>query len=317
MKKVVLAGGTGFLGRHLSKGFRKSGAQVIVISRHTGDVHWSDPEAIVEALNGADLLVNLAGKSVDCRYNEFNKKEILRSRLDTTCALGEALQQVKHPPKLWINSGTATIYRHAEDRPMTEQDGEMGEGFSVNVATAWEQTFFDFQLPNTRQVVLRMAIVLGSHGGVMRPLSRLVKLGLGGYQGNGRQMFSWIHVEDIFGIVCFLADHSDLNGVFNCSAPQPVTNKELMQELRRAYKIKLGLPSPKWLLEIGAVLIRTETELVLKSRWVLPQRLLHAGYHFQYPELKTALANIVLSEKIFGDLVARAVSFYLLRFVKI
>lgn len=297
MKKIILAGGTGFLGTYLANRFRKQGTEVIIISRNKGQVQWSDTKSIVQALEGADLLINFAGKSVDCRYNDSNKKEILRSRIDTTRALGEALQMATHPPALWINSSTATIYRHAEDRPMTEQDGEIGKGFSVELATAWEQAFSDFKLPRTRQVALRMAIVLGSHGGVMRPLSRLVKFGLGGHQGNGRQMFSWIHVKDIFGIICFLKQHPELSGVFNCSAPQPVTNYQLMQELRKAYGVKLGLPAPKWLLEIGAVFIRTETELILKSRWVLPQRLLDAGYYFQFADLKAALENIVLTRQ--------------------
>lgn len=206
MSKIVIAGGTGFLGCFLASKFRERDDHVIIISRQNGDVLWSDSDGLVKALDAADLVINLAGKSVDCRYNEKNKDEILRSRTETTSSIGEAILKCTHPPKLWINSSTATIYRHAEDRPMTEEGGEIGSGFSVNVALQWEKTFFGFHLPFTRQVALRMAIVLGKQGGAMKPLKRLIQLGLGGKQGNGNQMFSWIHIEDIFKIILFFMD---------------------------------------------------------------------------------------------------------------
>ena len=194
MNKIVIAGGTGFLGKFLAAKFRERGAEVIIISRNKGNVLWSDKQKVVRALNNADVVINLAGKSVDCRYNEKNKHIILHSRVETTRAIGDAISECKQPPRLWINSSTATIYRHAEDRPMTEEKGEIGKGFSVNVALQWEKAFFDFKLPATRQVALRMAIVLGKDGGVMQPLKRLVRFGLGGRQGRGNQMFSWIHI---------------------------------------------------------------------------------------------------------------------------
>jgi uncharacterized protein len=293
MKKIVLAGGTGFLGSFLASKFRASGDRAIIISRKNGDVAWRDSDAIIDALNGADLVINLAGKSVDCRYNEKNKREILESRVETTKTIGEAIQKCSYPPKLWINSSTATIYRHAEDRPMTEKDGEIGTGFSVNVALQWEKTFFDFQLPATRQVALRMAIVLGKGGGAIQPLKRLVQFGLGGKQGKGNQMFSWIHIEDVYQIIVFLMEHENLSGVFNCSSPNPVTNEKFMETLRNVLNKKIGLPSPEWLLKIGAVIIRTETELILKSRWVLPHRLLKSGYTFTYPSLQKAFKEIL------------------------
>jgi uncharacterized protein (TIGR01777 family) len=238
-------------------------------------------------------VINLAGKSVDCRYNEKNQKEIVRSRIETTRLIGEAVVQCNHPPKLWINSSTATIYRHAEDRPMTEENGEIGKGFSVNVALQWEKEFFDFALSHTRQIALRMAIVLGRQGGAMQPLKRLAQLGLGGKQGKGNQMFSWIHIDDIFKIILFLMDHKELAGTFNCSSPEPVTNKVFMSSLRQVLNAKIGLPTPEWLLKIGAVLIGTETELILKSRWVVPGRLLKSGYIFSYLSLPQALEEIV------------------------
>jgi uncharacterized protein len=289
MNKIVIAGGTGFLGGFLASKFRSRGDKVIIIARQNGDVLWKDGEGIVNALNEADLVINLAGKSVDCRYNEKNKREILLSRIETTRTIGESILRCSHPPKLWINSSTATIYRHAEDRAMTEVNGEIGSGFSVDVATNWEKTFFDFQLLETRQIALRMAIVLGKQGGAMKSLKTLTRLGLGGKQGKGTQMFSWIHIEDIFQIILFLMDRDGLHGVFNCSSPNPVTNETLMKLLRMSMNVKIGLPSPEWLLKMGAVLIRTETELILKSRWVLPDRLLNSGYTFIYPSLQPAL----------------------------
>ncbi|UNK16885.1 TIGR01777 family oxidoreductase [Paenibacillus sp. N3/727] len=293
-KKIVLAGGTGFIGKFLEDKYRTLGYDVHIISRQEQHISWNNHKEIVEAINYSDMLINLAGKSVDCRYNEKNKKEILRSRTETTRILGKALKKCGNPPKLWINSSTATIYRHAEDRPMTEESGEIGTGFSVDVAKEWEKAFFSFQLPQTRQVALRIAIVLGPGGGVMTPFKNLVRFGLGGVQGPGNQMFSWIHIEDIFGTIQFLQERKELNGVFNCSSPHPVTNRELMAQLRETMNVKIGLPSPKWLLEMGAIMIKTETELIMKSRWVIPERLERAGYTFKHKDIGQALAHILL-----------------------
>jgi uncharacterized protein len=285
-KKIVIAGGTGFTGKYLTQKFKALGYQVIIIK-------WDNAAAIIAAIDNATILINLAGKSVDCRYNEKNKREIFDSRINTTKILGNAVLRCKNPPALWINSSTATIYRHAEDRGMTESTGEIGSGFSVNVATNWEKSFFDFKLTNTRQVALRMAIVLGKDGGVIKPLKNLVRFGLGGKQGKGNQMFSWIHIEDLYNIIIFLQQHKELNGVFNTSAPNPVTNKTLMQLFRKNMNAVIGLPAPAWLLKFGAILIKTETELILKSRWVVPERLLQAGYRFKYQTVDEALKNIL------------------------
>lgn len=293
MRKMVLAGGTGFIGTYLERKFADLGYRTVMISRRPGHVSWQDKPGIVQALENADLLINLAGKSVDCRYHSKNKEEIVRSRTETTELLGNALLSCDNPPPLWINASTATIYRHAEDRPMTEESGELGSGFSVEVAKAWERSLFSFQLPATRQAALRIAIVLGRDGGVMTPYKNLVRFGLGGVQGSGNQMFSWIHVEDLFRIIRFLQEREDLCGVFNCSAPRPVTNIELMSRLRSAMNRKAGLPSPRWLLEVGAFLIRTETELILKSRWVLPERLENEGYKFAFDTIENALQDVL------------------------
>lgn len=289
-KKIILAGGTGFAGKYLQRKFSELGYEVIIIARNTF-INWKNPDEITEVLEHAEMVINLAGKSVDCRYNEANKNEVLLSRTQTTKILREAIKNCKFPPKIWFNSSTATIYRHAEDRPMTEKEGEIGTGFSVEVAKAWEKEFFDFELPKTRQIALRMAIILGKNGGVISPYKNIVRFGLGGKQGKGNQMFSWLHIHDLYRIILFLYENENLEGVFNCSSPNPVKNQELMQIFREKMNVpfKIGLPTPKFLLEIGAFIIRTETELLLKSRWVIPQRLQDEGFEFEYPNLGKAI----------------------------
>ncbi len=292
-KKVVIAGGTGFIGQYLTSYFLNQGYIVRIISRSKGAISWENTFGITAALENAEMLINLAGKSVDCRYTTKNKEAILSSRIQTTQILGNAIQSCQNPPELWINSSTATIYRHAEDKPMTESSGEIGSGFSVGIATQWEKAFFDFKLPATRQVALRMSIVLGSDGGVIRPLKNLVKLGLGGRQGSGTQRFSWIHIEDLKNIILFIRKNKNMTGVYNCASPNPVTNNVLMKTLRRTMQMPFGIPAPVWLLKIGAVLINTETELVLKSRWVIPEKLQKENFQFSYPELPKALNTII------------------------
>ncbi|KMK75082.1 TIGR01777 family oxidoreductase [Alkalihalobacillus pseudalcaliphilus] len=291
-KKVILAGGTGFTGNYFEKRFSEMGYEVYIISRQQPHITWQEKDNIQQALEGAELLLNLAGKSVNCRYHEKNKKEIFSSRTETTNLLGELVATCKTPPKLWINASTATIYRHAEDRAMTEEKGEIGTGFSVEVAKAWEQAFFSHKLKETRQVTLRISIVLGQSGGVMIPYSTLAKFGLGGHQGNGKQMFSWIHIEDLFQMVLFTMTYEEVEGIYNAAAPFPITNRTFMKTVRMAYNRKLGLPATKWMLEVGAFFLRTETELLLKSRWVTPDRFLQKGFTFQYPTIEVALEEI-------------------------
>jgi len=301
MGKIILAGGSGFIGKALAGRFTAQGDKVVILSRRKFEeaegftsLLWDGkslgPWAAV--LEGTDLLINLAGKSVNCRYNDRNKKAILDSRIDATRILGKAVQQAKAPPSLWINLSTATIYRHAEDRPMDEESGEIGSGFSVDVATAWEKAFFEDDTLKTRKVALRSAIVLGKGGGVFIPFKNLVKFGLGGIQGSGKQMFSWVHEEDFFEIIRFI-QRGSLEGLVNVSSPNPLPNVEVMKVFRAALKMPFGLPSSEWLLRIGAWLIRTEPELLLKSRWILPTRLKNAGYVFKFPEFSEALANLV------------------------
>lgn len=308
-KHIVLAGGTGFIGHAMAAAWGKQN-KVTILTRgikgaanntfgttttvdNVNYLQWDGKTtgAWVQALEGCDILINLAGRSVNCRYNEANRKEIMNSRVDAVNVLGAAVGQLKHPPELMINVASATIYRHAEDRPQDEATGEIEDGFSIDVCKAWEAAFNALMLKQTRKVQLRMAIVLGK-GGVLVPYSNLAKAGLGGHQGNGRQMFSWIHIDDVIAMAEWLYEHKEQQGTYNASAPQPVTNSTFMQMLRGHYKMP-GLPAPKWLLEIAAWLKGTETELLLKSRWVVPARLQQEGFSFRYPALKECLANLL------------------------
>lgn len=314
---IVIAGSTGFMGRHLVSEFRARGDRVVEINRR-GPLRWGQTAAITDALDGADLLINLAGKSVNCRYDERNRAEIFSSRFDTTRELARAVQACEYPPTLWINSSTATIYRHAEDRPMTEADGELGYGFSVEVARAWEGAFFESDLPATRRVAFRTAIVLGN-GGALIPMLRLALSGLGGPQFDGRwpstrarreagvhhvfrarwgrQRFSWVHLSDVLGVIDFVAERTELNGVVNVVSPEASDNRTLMRVIRRALGVPFGLPAFRWMTELGALVIKTETELILKSRWVAPERLLAAGYRFAFTELEDAVGSIVAERR--------------------
>ncbi|MES2704678.1 MAG: TIGR01777 family oxidoreductase [Bacteroidota bacterium] len=309
-KNIVIAGGTGFIGMQMAARWAQAN-KVTILTRNTGTavnntygtgtavagisyVQW-DGKTLgpwVSALEGCDLLINLAGRTVNCRYNARNKAEIMNSRVDATKVLGQAVLQLQQPPALWVNSASATIYRHAEDRPQDEFTGEMGNGFSVQVCKAWESAFNNLELPQIRKVVLRMAIILGK-GGVLVPYSWLARLGIGGKHGNGRQMFSWLHIDDLCRMMEWLYEHNDQQGTFNASAPGPLPNAEFMRLLRTHYKMPVGIPAPAWLLEIGALIQRTETELLLKSRWVLPTRLVQQGFRFNYPDLGFAIKDLL------------------------
>ncbi|MET3904759.1 TIGR01777 family oxidoreductase [Paenarthrobacter sp. 4246] len=291
-RTVVIAGATGFIGSYFTQRFIAEGWQVRTVGRDaSADAHWNDDGAITTALDGAELLVNLAGRSVNCRYNERHRREIVDSRVLTTRALGRAVARCSEPPQTWINSSTGTIYRHAEDHPQSEASGELGSGFSVDVARAWEDELAAAVVPATRKVPLRIAIVLGA-GGVMGPFRNLARFGLGGHMGPGTQKFSWIHVEDLFRVVLFVHERTELTGPVNAASPYPVDNRELMSLVRQSTNVPFGIPTPAWLLEAGAVLIRTQTELVLKSRWVEPRKLLDAGFAFDYPCLAGALNQL-------------------------
>lgn len=326
-RRVVVAGASGFIGRAVVASFRARGADVTIVGR-TAAVRWGDPAGLAAAVDGADVVVNLAGKSVNCRYTDRNRDGILRSRTETTRALREAVAGASAPPAVWLNASTATIYRHRTDAANTESTGELGTGFSVDVARAWEAEFFAGELPRTRRVALRTAIVLGD-GPATRMLTTLARLGLGGSQRDGwwpqhrryraigphpsgdgraprhrtrgRQRFSWVHIDDVVSVMHFLVARGDLDGVVNVVAPEAADNRSLMRTLRRIVGAPVGLPAFRWMLEPAMWLLRTEPELVLKSRWVAPERLTAAGFRFAHTDLEEALrASIAASRRRLG-----------------
>ena len=244
-------------------------------------------------LNGAHAVINLAGKSVDCRYHEENKRLILSSRLDSTRVLGEAIHQCEEKPTLWMNSASATIYAHSLEKANSESQHVIGSGFSVEVCQQWEKAFFDFTYDGVRQIALRTTIVLGEDGGAFPVMKEMVRFFLGGTQGKGNQMISWIHIDDFCRAVEHVLECEQIEGVINIGSPNPVRNVDFMRKLRPACKRPFGLPAPKWLLELGARVIKTETELILKSRFIQPEKLVHTGFEFTYPTLDSALKNLV------------------------
>ena len=320
---AVVAGASGFIGRELLNALSTWGYTTRTIGRSpaSADATWDRPDLIAELIDGADLLINLAGRSVGCRYTDANRQVIWDSRVDTTRTLNAAVGAASAPPRLWINSSTATIYRHAMDRPQTEDDGDIGEGFSVDIAKAWEKEFFSGSLPATRRVALRMAIVLGD-GAALNMLATAARFGAGGaqhegrwfphrrYRGigpeasgptvwrghpptHGRQRFSWVHIEDVLRAIRFIDEHEELSGPINVSNPQVSDNHSLMKALRKAVRMPIGVPAPRWLLETGMIVLRQESELVLKSRWVLPSRLEAAGFDFKWTDIEAATKQLL------------------------
>jgi len=292
-KKLVIAGANSYLGRAVAQHFIDQAWTVVSLVRRSGtapaktqEVLWDGQSlgAWTESLAGAHVLLNLAGRSVNCRYSKKNRQEMLRSRVESTRILGEAIGALKDPPQLWLNSSTATIYRDAYDRAQDEFQGELGKGFSVEIAKAWEQELAKAPTAErVRKVALRTAMVFGpGRGGVGEAFGQIVKQRLGGAAGSGEQYVSWIHLQDFLRALQFIIEHDELEGAVNLAAPDPRPNREFMRILRQRMQVGLGLPAPEWLLELGAIFKRTETELLLKSRRVWPARLLQAGFKFQY-----------------------------------
>lgn len=339
-RRLILAGGSGFLGGLLARRFRARGWKVVVLTRATvgqrfqpvratgeeaalaigpdcrleARQHAGDrPEALsylgwdgrtlgdwATSLDGAEAVINLAGRSVNCRYHARNRRLMMDSRVEATRVLGEAIARCAQPPRVWLNFSTATIYKHTLG-PAWDEAGEIGatlearDAFSIEVATAWERAFNEAVTPRTRKVALRSAMVFGLNNdanNVYRVLRRLVRFGLGGCMGSGRQFVSWIHETDFCRAVEFLLGHQELSGPVNLAAPNPPTNAEMMHTLRRVLHMPVGLPAAEWMLELGAFFLRTETELILKSRRVLPGRLLDAGFKFEFEHLESALRDL-------------------------
>jgi uncharacterized protein len=298
-RKIILAGGSGYIGSIVAKEF-SAAFDVVILSRrpkkptkNIRTVVWDGQTRgkWIDELEGAYLLINLNGKNVNCRYTESNKAEILMSRIAATKVLGEAVQQLADPPRTWIQLASATIYRHSTDKAMDEVHGEIGEGFSVDVCTQWESCFNDIDVPKTRKVILRTTIVMGKSGGAFPRLWNLARLGMGA-QGTGKQMVSWIHEDDLVGVIKWVAGNNRCSGVYNAAAPNPLTNNEMMRILSFTCGAPLSFSTPVWLLKFGAWIIGTETELVLKSRWVVPRRLEHEGFQFLFPTFREAAAVI-------------------------
>jgi uncharacterized protein (TIGR01777 family) len=308
--KIVIPGGSGELGTLLARAFGSEGHEVVVLSRRsrTGPwrvVEWDgvNPGAWTAEVDGCDAVINLAGRSVNCRYTAENRREILQSRVLSTRAIGRAIQAARQPPQVWVQASTATIYAHRYDAPNDERTGLIGGGepnvpetwrFSIEVAKAWEQAATECELTRTRNVLMRSAIVISPlRGGTFELLLRLVRLGLGGREGNGRQFVSWIHHEDWVRAVEWLVEHREIDGAVNLASPEPLPNGEFMRALRRAAGMPIGLPATRWMLEAGALVIRTETELVLKSRRVVPTRLVESGFDFHFPVWPVAAKDLV------------------------
>ena len=285
--KVVIPGGSGHIGSILARSFEREGHTVVVLSR-AGRMGW-DGRTLGDwtaKLAGADVVINLAGRSVNCRYNARNRREIMESRVDSTRVVGEAIARSIWPPRLWLQMSTATIYGHRFDAANDENGIIGGDAwrFSTDVAQAWERALDEADTPLTRKVKLRSAIVMSPEGGgPFDALLRLVRYGLGGRAGDGRQYVSWIHYRDFVRAIHWITDRDDLSGAINVAAPDPLPNSEFMAALRSAWGVRVGLPAPRWLLEAGAFLLRTETELVLKSRRVTPGLLLASGFTFEHP----------------------------------
>ena len=302
-QKIVIPGGAGYLGKALTAYFAALGYEIVILSRQAQNssqknirfVAW-DGETLgawQQEFEGAAAIINLAGRTVNCRYNEINKKEIYDSRLKSTKVVGEAIAKCSSLPKVWMNASSATIYRDAEDRAMDEATGEIGTGFSVDVCQYWERAFNEASTPHTRKVALRTSIVFGKgEGGPYEAFRNVVKLGLGGTLGKGTQYVSWIHLEDFCRSLQWLLEHEELTGAFNLAAPNPLKNSEFMSSLRQACGMSFGLPAMDWMLEIGAFFLQTETELLLKSRRVVPTRLLASGFVFKYSTFDSALSEI-------------------------
>ena len=308
--RIVIAGGSGQVGTVLARHFHAAGHDVAVLSRRVAAAAWRtalwDGETLgpwVTELDGCDVLINLAGRSVDCRYGAANRRAILDSRVKSTLALHDAVASVAVPPPVWLNASTATLYRHALDRAMDEVTGEYGGNepgapdtwnFSIAVAKAWEEAFFSRETPRTRKVALRSAMTFSpDRGGVFDVFLKLVRFGLGGTTMPGTQFVSWIHDADFVRAVEFLIATESMDGAVNLAAPAPLPNREFLRILRRAWGTRVGLPTMPWMLEMGTFLLRTESELVLKSRRVVPRRLMDAGFVFQFSTWEVAAADLV------------------------
>jgi hypothetical protein len=307
--KIVIPGGTGQVGTVLARAFQAGGHEVVIFSRRPEQAKWRvvawDGATLGDwaaEFEGADAVINLAGRSVNCRYSPANRRAIKESRVNSARVVGEAIARAARPPRVWLQMSTATIYAHRFDAPNDEATGIIGGAepdapdtwrFSLDVATSWERAVDEASAPHTRKVKMRAAMIMSPDaGGVFDTLLRLVRFGLGGQAGDGRQYVSWIHDEDFVRAVRWLIEHEELAGAVNLAAPNPLTNAEFMRALREAWGIGFGAPATELMLEAGAFLLRSETELILKSRRVVPATLLASGFEFHFPEWADAARDL-------------------------
>jgi uncharacterized protein (TIGR01777 family) len=307
--KIVVPGGSGQVGRVLVEALRGRGHEVVVLSRGgargPGVVAW-DGRTLgpwADEVDGADAVINLAGRSVNCRYQKWNLTEMLASRIDSTRAVARAIEAASRPPRVWLQASTATIYAHRFDAPNDEAAGVLGGHepdapgywrFSIEIAQAWERELAAADTSRTRRVAMRMAVVMApDRDGTFGILHRITRLGLGGPIAGGAQYVSWIHDHDLARAVAWLLDREDVEGPVNLAAPEPLPQRELMRALRAAAGVPVGVPATRWMMEVAAALHRTDTELLLKSRRVVPARLLDAGFRFDFPSWPAAARDLV------------------------
>jgi uncharacterized protein len=307
--KIVIPGGSGQVGTVLARAFSNGGHEVVVLSRKKADAPWKivdwDAKTLgpwAAEIDGADVVVNLAGRSVNCRYNAENRRQMTDSRVDSTRVVGEAIANATRPPRVWLQSSTATIYAHRFDAANDDVTGIVGGNepdvpeswkFSIDIATSWERAANEAETPNTRKVLLRSALILSPDpGGIFDTLLKLVRFGLGGTAASGKQYISWIHERDFVRAINWLIEHEELSGPINIASPNPLPNREFMRTLREAYGMPFGLPAFEWQLALGAFLMRSETELILKSRRVVPRLLTESGFQFEFPDWKDAAADL-------------------------
>lgn len=305
-RKIIIAGGSGFLGTALARTFVARDAEVFVLTRNpqtrtdgAKDIAW-DAKTLGDwaaLIDGADAVLNLTGKSVDCRYTQKNRRLIIASRVDSTRVVGEAIARCKNPPRVWLNASSATLYKHDPTQPADESGPtgatpEAKDAFSIDVIRQWERALDEARTPRTRKVALRISMVFGLQSGVFPVLRRLARFGLGGKLGSGRQFVSWIHEEDFCRAIEWVLDHENLTSPVNLAAPNPLPNAEMMRLVRKQCGAPFGLPATEWMLEIGAFFLRTETELIIKSRRVVPGKLSASGFRFHFPQLEDALRNL-------------------------
>jgi len=307
--KIVIPGGTGQVGTLLARAFHRDGHEVTALGRSPARAPWRvehwDPAGLgdwTRWIDGADAVINMAGRSVNCRYNAKNRREIMDSRVGSTRIVGQAIARATRPPTAWLQASTATIYAHRYDAANDDETGILGGAeadapdtwrFSIDVAASWERALDEADVPGTRKIKLRSAVILSpDRGGIFDTILGLVRKGLGGTAGDGGQYVSWIHDEDFVRAVYWLLDRREMTGSVNLASPNPLPNRDFMAALRRAWGVPIGLPASRWMLEIGAVFMRTETELLLKSRRVVPSRLLGSGFSFRFPAWPDAAGDL-------------------------